>query len=286
MSPNLTNIQLISIGIAIAIATTFITVLILTLIYAEEIHRHLQRLGPLQRRRVPRTNFRDAPFPAHYVVPRFERRRPTIRTDLASVSTTTTTCSLHRRTFTIWSTPSDEHLSSREELPTQHNNEELDGRHSGGFDDRHPPAPKPEDPGTSEWHIRADQAHDPWGKAANADATNDPDYPVGTWNAGDRERALAQLEWDQPVPVLDNDDLQPEQINASPPYFARGALAILRARNGLHLPTYSCTDPFAALRRNYIPFPTERRNRIPAVPFGQWPNESDASDSSDESDHD
>ncbi len=42
MSPDLTNLQLISLGIAIAITTTFTTVLILTLVYAEEIHRHLQ----------------------------------------------------------------------------------------------------------------------------------------------------------------------------------------------------------------------------------------------------
>ncbi len=72
MSPNLTNLQLISLGIAIAIATTFTTVLILTLVYAEEIHRHLQQLGLLRGRRTPRTDFQTAPFPTHYVVPRFE----------------------------------------------------------------------------------------------------------------------------------------------------------------------------------------------------------------------
>ncbi len=42
MNPDLTDLQLISLGIAIAIATTFTTILILTLVYAEEIHRHLQ----------------------------------------------------------------------------------------------------------------------------------------------------------------------------------------------------------------------------------------------------
>ncbi len=51
MNPDLTDLQLISLGIAIAIATTFTTVLILTLVlmlvYAEEIHRQLQRLGLL-----------------------------------------------------------------------------------------------------------------------------------------------------------------------------------------------------------------------------------------------
>ncbi len=57
MNPDLTNLQLISLGIAIAIATTFTTVLILTLVYAEEIQRHLQRLGLLRGRRTPRTDF-------------------------------------------------------------------------------------------------------------------------------------------------------------------------------------------------------------------------------------
>ncbi len=42
MNPDLTNLQLISLGIAVAIATTFTTILILMLVYAEEIHRHLQ----------------------------------------------------------------------------------------------------------------------------------------------------------------------------------------------------------------------------------------------------
>ncbi len=73
MSPDLTDLQLISLGIAVAIATTFTTILILTLVYAEEICRHLQRLGLLQGRRNPRTDFRTAPFPVHYVVPQFER---------------------------------------------------------------------------------------------------------------------------------------------------------------------------------------------------------------------
>ncbi len=76
MSPDLTDLQLISLGVAIAIATTFTTVLILTLVYAEEIRRHLQRLRLLRGRRVPRTNWGNAPFPAHYVVPRLEQRRP------------------------------------------------------------------------------------------------------------------------------------------------------------------------------------------------------------------
>ncbi len=249
MTPDLTDLQLISLGIGIAIATTFTTVLILTLIYAEEICRHLQRLGLLRGRRLPRTNFANAPFPTHYVIPCFEQQRPTIRTDLASVSTTTTTHSLHQRTFTIRSTSSNKYFLSQEDLLTRNDTTRSNERHRS-------PAAEPEDPGTSVWHIRAAEAADPWGDATLANPDNDPNYPAGSWNPGDRERALAQN--------------------------AREALAIPRTRNGYHSPAYDVHDPFAPLRRNYIPFPTSRRGRIPPVPFGQWPNESDTSDSSDE----
>ncbi len=57
MSPNLTNLQLISIGVAIAVATTFTTHLLLMLAYAEEICNYLKHLGLLHQRRAPRTNF-------------------------------------------------------------------------------------------------------------------------------------------------------------------------------------------------------------------------------------
>ncbi len=277
MNPDLTDLQLISLGIAVAIATTFITVLILMLVYAEEIRRHLQRLGILRRRRVPRTDFTDTPFPIHYVVPRFERRRPTIRTDLASISTTTTTRSLHRRAITIWDPSSDEYFSSREDLPTRNDT----GETGAGCQS---PTPWLEDPGTSAWHIRGAQDRDPWGDAMHANPNNNPDYPSGTWNPGDRERAIAQNAENEPVFATNNVYIEDEHIDASPPYFTREALAIPRARAGLHSPSYSRTDPFAALRRNYIPFPTTRRNQIPPVPYRQWPDKSDTSDSSDEPD--
>ncbi len=191
----------------------------------------------------------------------------------------TTACSIHRQTVMIQSTSSDEYFSSQENLPTRNDT-------PGPSESRCSPAPEPEDPGTLVWHIRSAQTADPWGDAAHVDAVNDNNYPAGTWNPGDRERALAQLEWDQPVPVLDSNDLQPEQIDTSPPYFAREALAIPRAQFGHHSPAYDTRvpDPFAALRRNTIPFPTTRRICVPPVPFGQWPDESDSSDSSDESD--
>ncbi len=279
MSPDLTNLQLISLGITIAIATTFTTVLILTLVYAEEIRRHLQRLGFLCGRRIPRTNWGNAPFPAHYVIPRFEQRRPILRArNVASISTMTTTRSLHRRTVTLRDPSSDgEYYSSREELPTTNDTRELDEHHS--------PTPWLEDPGTSEWHIRGAQAADPWGGAASSDANNNPEYPAGSWEPGDRERAIAQNEQDAPGPFArDNVYIEDEHVNASPRYFVAEALLAPRARTTPRSPHYNRADPFAALRRNSIPFPTEGRHYIPPVPYGQWPDESDSSDSSTESD--
>ncbi len=89
-----------------------------------------------------------------------------------------------------------------------------------------------------------------------------PTTPAGSWNAGDREQALAQNEQDADDPVFTTDNvyIEDEHIDASPPYFTREALATPRARTGLHSPSYSHTDPFATLRRNYIPFPTARRD--------------------------
>ncbi len=146
---------------------------------------------------------------------------------------------------------SDEYYSSREELPTSNDTRELDRRRSWEFDIRRSPTPNIEDPGTSAWHIRAAQAAaDPWGNAVPSDAINDPDYSTGTWNAGDRERALAQNEQDADDPVFatNNVYVKDKHIDASSPYITRGALAAPRSRTGLHSPTYSRTDPFAALR--------------------------------------
>ncbi len=199
--------------------------------------------------------------------------------DLASVSTTTTTRSLHRRTVTIRSASSDEYHTSQEDLPTNHDTRELD--------ECRLPNPEPEDPGTSTWHIRAAQeAADPWGDAAPSNAANDPEYPTGAWAPGDRERALLQNKQQAPDPLftLDNVYIKDEHIDASPPYFTRAALAAPRSRAGPHSPHYSRADPFATLRQNSVPFPAERRRYILPVPFGQWPDESDTSDSSDESD--
>ncbi len=291
MNPDLTNLQLISLGIAIAIATTATTAILLTLAYVEEIRRLLQRIGFLHARRIPRTDWNNAPFPVHYVVPRFEQRRPRLRaTDVASTSTTTTTRSLHRRTITIRDPSSDgEYYSSREEFPTRHHTE-LDARRSPApvIEDRQIPWEwdQPEDPRTSEGHIRAaTRAHDPWSGATYARAAPDPEYPSGTWNPGDRERALAQNERDAPGPFArDNVYVEDDQIDASPGYFVSQALTAPRARTGVRSPGYERNDPFAPLRRNSIPFPAEGRRYVPPVPYGQWPDESDSSDSSTESD--
>ncbi len=99
--------------------------------------------------------------------------------DLASVSTMTTTHSLHRRTITIRDPSPDEYYSSREDLPQNDT--------PGTSERRRSPTPELEDPGTSAWHIRGAQNRDPWGDITNANPDNDPDYPTGTWNPGDRE---------------------------------------------------------------------------------------------------
>ncbi len=187
---------------------------------------------------------------------------------------------------------------SREELPTR-NDTEFDRPHSGEFDVSHSLTPaiedrhhsrerdQPEDPGTSAWHIRSAEAiADPWGEAAPVEANDDPTYPSGTWNPGDRERALAQNEREASDPIFAHDNVyvKDEYIDASPPYFIGAAMATPRSRTGVRSPCYDRNDPFAALRRNSIPFPAEGRCYVPPVPFGQWPDESDTSDSSTESD--
>ncbi len=82
----------------------------------------------------------------------------------------------------------------------------------------------------------------------------------------------------------DNIYVEDEQIDASPGYFVQEALTAPRARTGVQSPRYNHHDPFAPLRQNSIPFPTEGRRYVPPVPYGQWPDESDSSDSSTESD--
>ncbi len=68
MITDLTPTQTISIGIAIALATLIFLTILLTVAYIEEIRQLLTRVGILIPR-VPRTNFRTAPFPEHYVNP-------------------------------------------------------------------------------------------------------------------------------------------------------------------------------------------------------------------------
>ncbi len=218
MNPDLTNLQLISLGIAIAIATTFTTVLIS--------HSYMQR------RSVDTYNDWDsskegesqeltsetAPFPAHYVVPRFGA---------------TTTDNPHG--FGIHS-PNNHHPFHSQ--ANGHDSEYLLRRIL--LESGEPPNPKlylgaspttplpdtrtyrPRHLGVAHTGCPGSRTHG--AMATHASPNNNPDYPAGSWNPGDRERALAQIEWDQPIPVLDSDNLQPEQIDASPPYFAREAI--------------------------------------------------------------
>ncbi len=280
MSPDLTDLQLISLGIAIAIATTFTTVLILTPRIRRGDSQTPATTGIPSRKKDP---LKPTGAPPHF--------HPTMSSPTLSsneqLSEPQTWHPLAQRPQPVpftgeWSQfrlpPPDEYYSSQEELSPDHDTRELDGCHS--------PTPWPEDPGTLAWHIRAaEDAADPWGDAAPSNATNDPDYPTGSWEPGDRERAAAQNEQDAPSPFArDNVYIEDKHIDASPSYITRRALAAPRSRTGPHSPTYNRTDPFAALRRNYIPFSPTGRRYVPPVPFGQWPDESNTSDSSDESD--
>ncbi len=68
MITDLTPTQIISIGIAIALTTLIFLTVLLTVTYLEEIRNLLQRTGILILR-APRTDFRTALFPRHYVDP-------------------------------------------------------------------------------------------------------------------------------------------------------------------------------------------------------------------------
>lgn len=99
MSPDLTPTQTIAIGTPIATATlVFFLTALLTLAYAQEVRNSLLRIGILCHKQIPRTDFRNAPFPAHYVLP-YQQPESTIWPCMAS-KLTTQTRTLHYRAMT------------------------------------------------------------------------------------------------------------------------------------------------------------------------------------------
>ncbi len=276
MNPDLTNLQLISIGIAITIATTFTTVLILTLVYAEEIWRHLQRLDSFEGEGSQELNSELLPSPHTMSSPSTsddDRPSAQIWHPLAQppppvpftgersqfgLPPPTNTTQVGR---TSWETTL---LGPASYAAPWHPNLRTQAPRRGTYG-----VPREPIRGAALWLLTPmPMPTIPWGPGTQ-----------GIENEHSHRSSGTSLSQSSTVPSSNQ-----SRSTASPPYFTREALAVPRVRNGLHSPTYNVTDPFAALWQNYIPFPTTRRNRIQAVPFGQWPDESDTSDSSDEPD--
>ncbi len=111
MITDLTPIQTISIGIAIALATLIFLTILPTVAYIEEIRHLLQRTGILIPR-APRTDFRTTPFSQHYVDPyATESQRRVGRPSEVPTTTTTMNTSRHRRSVCI--STSDEYITRR-----------------------------------------------------------------------------------------------------------------------------------------------------------------------------
>ncbi|KAK0229509.1 hypothetical protein EDD85DRAFT_793990 [Armillaria nabsnona] len=119
MTPDLTDTQTIAIGTAIisVILVFFITTLIF-LTYRERIRNQLYRLRLLAPIRIPDANFRNAPFPYHYVLLYSQTGSGVDWTTPSLHPTTTTTMRrTHQRSMTTVRTTasSDEYITSREE---------------------------------------------------------------------------------------------------------------------------------------------------------------------------
>ncbi len=246
MTPDLSPIQTIAIGVTITVVTLLVTVILITITYAYEVRSLLTRAGILTPAQVPRTNWRTSLFHRHYVIPE-PLRRPTIWTDLGSITTTTLSTRIsHKCMTTIWRSPSDKYFSSWEDLPPRNTT-------PGPSNVHQTPTLEP-NLTTEARHIWFEEI-DPWASTENAVPDPDPEYPTGVWNADNFPGRYTDR--DQPVAILDLPD-EPELHDPSPPYFLCQALDLSRSRPGLlhPKPTDHRPDPFAHLRRNTIPFPS------------------------------
>ncbi len=234
MNPDLTLIQTITIGVVVAVITLLIVTILLTLTYTTEIRNTLERIRILQPAQFPRTNFRNAPFPRHYVVPTLEPRPIRL---CPHVTTTTTMASvIHQRTTTVRTRDSDESIQSRENIPRNAT--------PGPSNVQRTPTPEPTITAPETGHLWVTNPDDPWASPTNAVPDPDPEYPVGVWNADDEHERFRV--WNQPVAVLD------EPNDPSPPYFTRVALATPRAHPRI-------LRPGLPLRAGTIPFPSDTR---------------------------
>ncbi|KAK0235221.1 hypothetical protein EDD85DRAFT_954744 [Armillaria nabsnona] len=209
MNPDLTPIQTITIGVTIAVVTLLLTVFLLTLIYAYKVRHFLEQIGILRAARFPRTDFRTAPFPRHYVEQPIPVRPIWVR------QTRTAVVTLERHTQNV--------IEEFTELPT--NREDIPRNAiPGPSNTRRTPTPEPEPVPTE--HLRVTNPDDSWGPPVTP-APNDPNYPAGTWSSATEHERFRN--WDQPVVVLDT-PFEPESFDPVPPYFTARALLAPRAR--------------------------------------------------------
>ncbi len=131
----------------------------------------------------------------------------------------TTTRTLHRRTVMLWTPSSDgEYYSSREELrpTTIPSLTDVARGSSTTVTPQHPSLRTGAVPGSGNY-LRTPgpqrgtyglhRQQDPWGDAAPTNTNHDPEYPAGSWEPGDRERALAQNEQEAPGPFARDNGL-------------------------------------------------------------------------------
>lgn len=263
MSPNLTPIQTISIGIAIAVATVAALAALLTLAYAHQIRSYLTRLGLLAPTRLPNTDFRTTPFPIHYVLP--EPRPELGRLSMATSTMMTNPSTTHRRPTTPSS--SDEYVMSQEDIIPH--NATPGPLHVLQADIQERSDTLPEDR-----NLRAD---DPWAGTENAEPDLDPEYPtILHWNADDIPELYR--DWSRPVtPTIVIPDSDPE-LDPVPAY-EEPQVPLPADRPGVLHPNPRRLGHRA---RNTIPFPTAPRYRL-AHPPRPWPAEdSDTSSDGDE----
>ncbi|KAK0236508.1 hypothetical protein EDD85DRAFT_791803 [Armillaria nabsnona] len=195
MTPDLTTTQTIAISATIAsiVLVIFLTAL-LFLTFQEQIRRFLRAREILVPIQYPNTDFRNTPFPYHYVLPfqQPERLRSSLEWPSMATGTTTTTITHHTHcqatTTYAHSSSSDEYFMSWGEVEPEPRNATL-----GPSNVHRTPTPEPT-PTTTLLQQLWIANPDPWTGESNAVSNNDPDYPT-------------IINWDQPVrPDFRNDN--------------------------------------------------------------------------------
>ncbi|KAK0232157.1 hypothetical protein EDD85DRAFT_956014 [Armillaria nabsnona] len=263
MTSDLTTEQTIAIGTAIVgVVLVFFTTALIFLTYGERIRQRLYQLGLLAPIvRIPDTDFRNAPFPYHYVLPYSQTGSGVDRTtQVLHPTATTTSRRTHRRaTTTIRTTESSDEYVSAQETSEPIRPEQ---RNATPGPSNVPRTPSPELPTTQNipgnlWVTNPNP--DPWAELPRNYEVAAPDleFPIIVdW--GNFEHYPEQLEADPA------DDLVPH-------YFARGLLELPTQRPRRGIPCHIRLGAGHAI--STILFPrTEPRE------FGHFPDENTDSD--------